>query len=101
VVQVGPTGAAAGGFRINGVSQSNSTGIRAGSITINAAALSTSVGFGTAMANVPVVVVTPVKGASATAYSYWVDSISTTSFTIRRNSTVDGAVPINWIAIAT
>jgi len=101
VVQVGPTGAAAGGFRINGVSQSNSTGIRAGSITINAIASSTSVGFGTTMASVPIVVVTPVKGATATAYSYWVDSITTTSFTIRRNSTADGAVPINWIAIAT
>lgn len=100
VVQIGPNSGSAGGTRINGTIQNDGTGFVAGSVSLTGVALSSTVNFATTFASTPSVIVTPIHGASATATSYWADTVSTAGFTLRRNATTDGAIPVHWLAVA-
>jgi hypothetical protein len=50
-------------------------------------------------AALPIVVVTATSDQTQSGPRYWVDTVTTTSFTLHRNGTSGGAVKYNWIAI--
>jgi hypothetical protein len=79
------------------------SGNLAGTCTIASSTASIVCSFATPFpgspAVLPIVIVTPTQDQTQSGPRFWVDTVTTTGFTLHRNGTSGGAVTYNWMAI--